>query len=178
MKKIIYIILVVGIVIGVTSYIIVAKNKKRREKMIKITSPAFKNGDFIPQKYTCKGEDINPPLEFTNIPDAAKSLVLIMDDPDAPMGTWQHWLVWNISPEIKKIEENSVPKGAVLGRNDFGRLKYGGPCPPSGTHRYFFRLYALDVKLNLKEGATRKELDNAMGGHIIDSATLMGKFSH
>jgi Raf kinase inhibitor-like YbhB/YbcL family protein len=141
---------------------------------IKVFSSAFESNGTIPRKYTCKGEDINPPLVFEGIPEESDSLVLIMDDPDAPMKTFTHWIVWNIEP-IAKIEEDSIP--GVEGINDFRKIGYGGPCPPSGTHRYFFRIYALDKQLELKAGASRKELENTMIGHIIAEGELMGKCS-
>jgi Raf kinase inhibitor-like YbhB/YbcL family protein len=147
------------------------------KSMIKIKSPVFKNGGMIPAKYTCKGEDFNPPLLIENTPDQAKSLVLVVDDPDAPMGTFTHWLLWNINPKVKEIKENSIPEGAVLGANDFGKTTYGGPCPPFGTHRYFFKVYALNTVLNLPAGANRLQLKKAMEGHILDRGELMGKFS-
>jgi len=114
-----------------------------------ITSPVFENNGFIPKKYTCDGVDINPQLLIANVPSETKSLALIVDDPDAPAGTWVHWVVWNISPQTHEIKENSVPNGANQGLNDFRKRSYGGPCPPSGTHRYFFKLYALDTILTL-----------------------------
>jgi len=141
---------------------------------IKVFSSAFESNGTIPRKYTCNGEDINPPLVFEGIPEEADSLVLIMDDPDAPMKTFTHWIVWNIEP-IAKIEGDSIP--GVEGINDFRKIGYGGPCPPSGTHRYFFRVYALDKQLELKAGASRKELESAMIGHIIAEGELMGKCS-
>ncbi|RMF21074.1 MAG: YbhB/YbcL family Raf kinase inhibitor-like protein [Cyanobacteria bacterium J083] len=140
---------------------------------MKITSPAFAHNTMIPKKYTCQGEDINPPLVISDIPASAVSLALIVDDPDAPMRTWNHWLIWNIKPTTE-IKENSAP--GIQGKNSWGRNDYGGPCPPSGMHRYFFRLYALDCELNLPEGATRKSLENAMKGHIIEQAELMGLY--
>ncbi len=141
---------------------------------IKVFSSAFVANGSIPRKYTCDGQDINPPLEFEGIPEKAESLVLIVDDPDAPTKTFTHWLVWNIEP-VAKIEKDSIP--GVEGLNDFKKIGYGGPCPPSGTHRYFFRVYALDKKLELKAGTGRKDLENAMIGHIIAEGELMGKYS-
>jgi Raf kinase inhibitor-like YbhB/YbcL family protein len=140
---------------------------------LKITSPSFNNNQSIPKKFTCDGKDINPALNFSNIPDNARSLVLIVDDPDAPVGTWTHWVVFNI-PIIERIEENSIP-GKEAG-NDFGRNNYGGPCPPGGTHRYFFKVYALDINLNLEEGVSRSEVEDAMKGHILDSSQLIGLY--
>jgi hypothetical protein len=145
-------------------------------KIMKISSPAFDNNSKIPEKYTCDGENVNPPLKIEGVPKEAKSLVLIVDDPDAPMGTFLHWLVWNIPPETNFIEENSLPEGAVQGKNDFGKENYGGPCPPFGTHRYFFKLYALDKVLNLPEGSSLKEVEKEMEGHILDQAQLVGLY--
>jgi len=144
---------------------------------ISLTSPAFSHNETIPTKYTCQGEDINPPLEIKNIPPGVKSLVLIVDDPDAPMGTWDHWIVWNISPQILKIEEGRLPQGALQGKNDFGKLEYGGPCPPPGKpHRYFFKLYALDTLLNLPQGSSKEEVEKAMEGHILGQTFLIGLY--
>jgi len=141
---------------------------------IKVFSSAFESNHTIPRKYTCNAENINPPLEFISIPEKAESLVLIMDDPDAPMKIFTHWIVWNIVP-IAKIDEDSIP--GVEGINDFRKIGYGGPCPPSGTHRYFFRVYALDKQLGLKAGTSRKKLESEMIGHIIAEGELMGKYS-
>ncbi len=143
---------------------------------LKLTSSAFENEGRIPDKYTCKGEDISPPLEIEGIPEGAKSLVLIIDDPDAPMGNWDHWIVWNI-PLVSKIEENSVPQGAVQGINDFRKHDYGGPCPPSGTHRYMFKLYALDIILDLDEDSRKMDVENAMEGHVLAQTKLIGLYS-
>ena len=144
---------------------------------MKIESSAFEYGHTIPQKYTCDGQNVNPPLKISGVPENAKSLVLIMDDPDAPAGTWVHWTAWDMKPGTAEIKENSKPSGAVEGKTSFGEIGYGGPCPHSGTHRYFFRLYALDIELNLSSGATIKQLEQAMDGHIIDKADLMGVYS-
>ncbi|MBU4312523.1 MAG: YbhB/YbcL family Raf kinase inhibitor-like protein [Candidatus Omnitrophica bacterium] len=140
---------------------------------MKTLSPEFENNGFIPKKFTCQGEDVSPTLIIENIPKETKSLALIVDDPDAPVGTWVHWVVFDI-PLINRIEENSIP--GKQGRNDFGRKDYGGPCPPSGTHRYFFKIYALDKILNLTEGIARKELEKAMEGHILGQAELIGLY--
>jgi len=139
-----------------------------------ITCSAFENRGVIPAKYTCDGDDVNPPLSVDGIPEGTQSLVLIVDDPDAPMGTWDHWVVWNIPP-VKKIEENSVP--GTEGLNDFGRHSYGGPCPPSGTHRYFFKVYALDTKLDLDANSRKKNLERAMQGHILAKGEIIGLYS-
>jgi Raf kinase inhibitor-like YbhB/YbcL family protein len=145
--------------------------------ILTIKCPAFKDQGYIPSKYTCQGQDINPHLIFENVPEGTKSLVLIMDDPDAPIGTWDHWIVFNIPPEIREIKENEVPKGSVLGTNSSKNLEYGGPCPPPGKpHRYFFKLYALDTILNLEQGARKKDVENAMQGHILDQTSLVGLY--
>lgn len=143
----------------------------------KISTPAFENNGTIPVRYTCDGPDVNPPLRIENAPPAAKSLVLIVDDPDAPRGLWVHWLAWNIPPEISEIKENSVPKGAVQGMNDFRKHIYGGPCPPSGTHRYFFKLYALDTMLTIGNHSEKPDLEKAMKGHVIAETQIMGRYS-
>lgn len=138
-------------------------------------SSVFEEGQRIPDKYTCKGEDISPPMIIEGVPEGAKSLVLIMDDPDAPNGNWDHWIVFNMMPSTELIEEGeNVGKG---GKNSWGRDDYGGPCPPSGTHRYIFKLYALDIELSLEEGVSKQEVEAAIEGHIIDQANLMGVYS-
>lgn len=141
---------------------------------MKITSPSFEHNEPMPKTYTCDGEDINPSLRISEIPEEAVSLALIMDDPDAVSGTFVHWVVYGIPPQ-EEIGEDSVP--GRQGMNDFGRKDYGGPCPPSGTHRYFFRLYALDEELELEEGLSRDELEEAMEGHVIDRAEVIGLYS-
>ena len=143
-------------------------------KELKISSHSFKHGDKIPKKYTCDGEDINPQISIHGILEEAKSLVLIVDDPDAPMGTWDHWVVWNIDPE-NIIEESSIP--GVEGMNDFERTSYGGPCPPTGTHRYFFKVYALDTLLSLDSHAAMHDVEEAMKGHILAQGSLIGLYS-
>ncbi|MBD3426721.1 MAG: YbhB/YbcL family Raf kinase inhibitor-like protein [Candidatus Omnitrophica bacterium] len=140
---------------------------------MKITSPQFDNNGYIPAKFTCQGSDINPELVIEDIPEEAASLALIVDDPDAPMGTWVHWVVYDIPP-TGKIEEDSVP--GKQGHNDFDRYNYGGPCPPSGTHRYFFKVYALSKELGLEEGIDKEALEKAMKQHIIASSELVGLY--
>lgn len=144
---------------------------------LKITSPAFAEGGEIPAKFSRAGGNANPALHISGIPAEAKSLVLIVDDPDAPAGLFTHWLVWNIDPKATEIGEHSVPSGAVQGTNDFPGQRYDGPQPPSGTHRYFFRIFALDQKLDLRPGAKRKEVDAAMKGHVIGQGQLMGRYT-
>ncbi len=153
------------------------KNDKIINEVVsmKLTSPAFWHNGKIPSEYTCDGSDTSPELNIADVPKNAKSLVLINDDPDAPVGTWDHWIVFNIPPTTKKIEKGEEPEG-VGGKNSWGRTGYGGPCPPSGVHRYFFKLYALDIELGLKEGATKKEIEAAMKGHILAQAELIGKY--
>lgn len=150
------------------------KEMKRRGRLnMKLTSPEIENGKKIPRKFTCEGDDINPTLIIEDIPVGTKSLALIVDDPDAPMGTWVHWVSFNI-PVVSQIDEDSIP--GKQGINDFGRKDYGGPCPPSGTHRYFFKLYALDTVLDLNEGINKEALEDAVEGHILDKAELIGLY--
>lgn len=148
---------------------------------IKVTSQAFKNGEMIPKKYTGDGEEVSPPIEWSDIPDNTKSIALISDDPDAPAGTWVHWVIFNIPADLRGLPEN-VPHAPILdngtrqGLDDSGNNGYGGPCPPSGTHRYYFKVYALDSMLDLKPGIRKKDLLRAMEGHILVQGELMGKY--
>ena len=142
-----------------------------------VTSSAFSDGGKIPKKYTCDDSNVSPPLRIEKLPKAVKSLALIVDDPDAPGRTWTHWLVWNIDPKATEIGENSVPQDAVQGTSDFGSARYGGPCPPSGSHRYYFRAFALDAVLSLPSSATKSAVEKAMAGHIIAKGSLMGTYS-
>ncbi|KAB2880626.1 YbhB/YbcL family Raf kinase inhibitor-like protein [bacterium] len=146
-----------------------------------IESSVFKDRGWIPKKYTCDGENVSPPLLFNSIPLNAASLALICDDPDAPAGTWVHWVVFNLPQNTKGLPENilsdtALPGGAKQGVNDFRNIGYGGPCPPSGKHRYYFKLYALDYLLDLEAGATKWQVVQAMKGHIIAEAKLMGMY--
>jgi Raf kinase inhibitor-like YbhB/YbcL family protein len=150
--------------------------EERQMSELSITSPAFPHNGMIPIKYTCDGADVSPPLSIGNVPEKTGSLALIVDDPDAPMGTWVHWVVWNIAADTREIPENTVPPGALQGTNDFGKQKYGGPCPPSGTHRYFFKLYALNAPLALKAGATKAQVEEAMSGHLLGKTELVGLY--
>lgn len=148
---------------------------------MQITSSAFKEAESIPAKYTCDGENISPPLAWRDAPQNTKTFALIVHDPDAPAGDWVHWVLYHIPASVTELSEHappteSLPNGAMQGRNDFKKIGYGGPCPPSGTHRYYFRLYALDAALPLHAGATRQELEKAMRGHVIAEAALMGKY--
>jgi len=148
---------------------------------IKITSSAFEEGGLIPPKYTCDGADTSPPLQWDVVPEGTKSIALISDDPDAPMGTWVHWVLFNLPADTRELQEN-IPKDEILrngarqGITDFRRIGYGGPCPPSGTHRYFFKIYALDAELDLDAGAGKSDLLNAMEGHILAEGQLIGKY--
>jgi Raf kinase inhibitor-like YbhB/YbcL family protein len=149
-----------------------------------LNSPAFKQNGHIPAKYTCEGEDVSPPLAWEGVPNGAKSLVLIIDDPDAPdpkapKMVWVHWVVYNIPAETSVLPENAdkagLPQGTLLGLNDFKKTGYGGPCPPIGRHRYFHKLYALDITLDLK-GATKSQMERAMQGHVLANAELIGTY--
>ena len=140
-------------------------------------SAEFKNGESIPKKFTCDGEDTNPELSIEDVPVDAKSLVLIVDDPDAPSGLWIHWTVWNIKPGTETIKENAVPPGATEGATSAGGPGYHGPCPPDGEHRYFFKLYALDIELNLSPTTEKEGLEEAMVGHVLDKAELVGVYA-
>jgi Raf kinase inhibitor-like YbhB/YbcL family protein len=146
-----------------------------------LTCPSFEPAELIPSVYTCDGKDLSPPLRWTEAPAGTKSFALISDDPDAPVGTWVHWVVWNIPASVNSLEENqakkdSLPGGIRQGTTDFRRIGYGGPCPPSGVHRYFFHLYALDTLLDLPATTTKAGLEKAMTGHVLAQAELMGKY--
>lgn len=140
---------------------------------LEVRSLAFSHNGHIPPQYTCEGEDINPPLEISNIPQGTQTLALIVEDPDAPHGTYDHWLAWNMAPN-KAIAEHSNP--GISGTNSFGNTGYGGPCPPSGSHRYFFKAYALDTQLDIPAGSDKKTLQEAMKGHILAEGELMGHY--
>ncbi len=148
----------------------------RTMKRLTVTSSAFSDGNAMPSRYSCDGDDINPPLSFAGVPAEAESLALVVDDPDAPVGTWVHWVLWNIPPHTREIGENSVPAGVRQGLNDWKRNDYGGPCPPSGSHRYVFKLYALDSRLDLPAATTKKALEKAMEGHILATGELIGRY--
>ena len=148
---------------------------------MEITSPAFKEGTMIPRKFTCDDIDISPPLRWSGVPEGTKTFAIICDDPDAPMGTWVHWVLFNLPGNIREIPEGMsqqemLPNGARQGTNDFGKIGYGGPCPPGGTHRYYFKIYALAKKLDVEAGITKDELLQAMQGSILSEEKLMGKY--
>lgn len=179
--------LLVFIIVAVLIYTVVLFQRSSEEKIeflnnmgdFILKSSAFKHGELIPSRYTCDGENINPLFEIKNVPQEVKSLILIMDDPNATSGgAWDHWLLWNINPNTQYIAEDNIPEGAVQGANSWGRARYGGPCPPKGSapHRYMFKLYALGVTLDLPEGAGKSELLEAMDGHILGETVLMGMY--
>jgi len=155
--------------------------RKAATPQIQVTSTAFKEGEAIPRQFTCQGINISPPLEWTATPQA-KTIAIIANDPDAPAGEWTHWLVYNLPAATMGLIENmpaeeKVAGGGMQGKNDFGKTAYGGPCPPKGTHRYFFKVYALDTELALKPGATKDQLLKAMEGHLLAQGQLMGTFA-
>ena len=161
------------------SAIIVGQQPKPKEVAMKITSSAFSDGALIPIKYTCDGDDISPPLVWNDIPENTASFVLINDDPDAPVGTWDHWILFNLDGKTTELAENvdlSKLAGVQLGHNSWRRNDYGGPCPPYGTHRYFFKLYALDIKLDLPASSSKQDIEKAMAGHILAEAELLGRY--
>jgi Raf kinase inhibitor-like YbhB/YbcL family protein len=146
------------------------------EMTIQLTSSAFKDGDMLPRMYTCDDKNVSPPLAWSGIPNGTVGLAIIMDDPDAPSGTFVHWVLYNLSPELTSLDQGMTGKG-LDGKNDFNRLGYGGPCPPRGsTHRYFIKLYALDILLDLKTGASKSQVESLMRGHILAQGQLMGKY--
>jgi Raf kinase inhibitor-like YbhB/YbcL family protein len=156
-------------------------NAGENKMQLAITSAAFSEGGMIPRQYSCDGPDISPDISWQGVPEGSRSLALICDDPDAPVGTWVHWVIFNIPAAEKGLAAQIAPdatlsNGALSGINDFRRLGYGGPCPPRGTHRYFFKLYALDTLLPLDAGATKAQVEAAMAGHILAQAHLMGKY--
>lgn len=165
-----------AIIAGASAILLAAIASFAGGARMKITSSAFQQAANIPSKFSCDGPNASPPLQISDVPTEAKSVVLIVDDPDAPTGLFTHWAVWNISPQTSTIAEGSAPKG-VHGTNDFGKSGYGGPCPPSGTHRYYFKVFALDRELDLPVGAKRHQLDAAMKGHVIAQGELMGRYS-
>jgi len=147
---------------------------------MKLSSSAFQHGGKIPAKHTCNGKNVNPPLEIADVPLGTRSLVLIMEDPDVPKnlrpdGMWDHWILFNIPPDIQRITEGKEPQG-VHGQGTGGNLDYAGPCPPDREHRYFFRLFALDTKLDLRQGSKKAEVQKAMEGHVLEAAELMGRY--
>ncbi len=148
---------------------------------ISLKSPSFKEGEMIPQRFTCDGEDISPELMWESIPEGYQTLAIVCDDPDAPMGTWVHWIIYNIPPGLTGLKEGippdeSLPDGTKQGKNSWRRIGYGGPCPPGGTHRYFFKIYSLDTRLDLDPGVSKSQLIRAMEGHTLAQGQLMGRY--
>ena len=158
-------------------FLLVISYKLSVSKRMILTTPAFKNGEPIPKKFTCEGGDMNPELHVENLPQGAKSLALLVEDPDAPGGTFVHWIVWNIDPLAAFIKEESKPMKSVEGTNSGARMGYMGPCPPPGApHRYFFKVYALDIQISLMPGAKKEEFKAAITGHVLTDAELMGTY--
>jgi Raf kinase inhibitor-like YbhB/YbcL family protein len=156
--------------------------KEGKNMAIKITSTAFEEGGMIPKQYTCDAQDISPPLGWSDVPEGTKTFALICDDPDAPMGTWVHWVLFNLPANINGLPENIPPQktlenGAKHGKNDFRKLGYGGPCPPGGTHRYYFKIYGLDTSVDSDPGISKEDLLKAMEGHILAEGQLMGRYT-
>jgi len=190
MRKIIIIVFVLIVIIGAYfayNYFSIQNESSRKietntnedmdfKSRMRITSTSFDNQQKISDNYTCTGQNVNPPLQFFGIPENAKSLVLIMDDPDAPNGTFVHWTIFDMDPSTDLIEENSKPKSGVEGMTSFEETGYGGPCPPSGLHRYYFKLYALDTKLGLSDDADKSMIEKRMKGHVIDQAEIVGVY--
>ena len=182
-KGLVIVVIIIILATGMVTYFQLNIQDDIETKMgnITITSPSFSEGEEIPDKFTCNGENINPELNIKGIPEDAQSLVLIVDDPDAPTGTFVHWVMFNLPVEgsEKKISEDYSAEGpgAAEGENDFGKVGYGGPCPPSGTHRYFFKVYALNDTLDLEEGSSKLDVEKAMEDKILDSEQLKGLYS-
>ncbi|MFC1854805.1 YbhB/YbcL family Raf kinase inhibitor-like protein [Candidatus Dependentiae bacterium] len=156
------------------------KSVERKVVKINVSSSAFSDGDTLPINYTCEGKDISPPISWSNLPPNTKSVALVCDDPDAPMGTWVHWVLFNIPVNVTSLEEGvdeTTISGVVRGNNSWNRVGYGGACPPSGKHRYIFRVYAFDTTLSIKEGSTKIELADAMKGHVLGEGELMSKYA-
>jgi Raf kinase inhibitor-like YbhB/YbcL family protein len=172
----------VGFLLILTIPVICQKYPNKSLKPMKLRSNSFQQEDFIPARFTCDGSNDSPHLEWSDFPESTKCFALICDDPDAPSGTWVHWVVANIPVGIHHFDEHFVTgtsnsQGMIAGMNDFRNNEYGGPCPPGGTHRYFFRIFALDAVLGVKKGVTSKELQKLMEGHILATGILMGKYS-
>lgn len=172
---------VIAVLIMICPLAVSAELKGGKEMKINVGSAAFTEGGMIPRQYTCDGADISPPLSWSTLPEGTKSIAIIVDDPDAPAGTWVHWLLYNLPPDLKGLSENvpaqkTLANGGMHGMTDFRRIGYGGPCPPSGTHRYFFKVYVLDSILGLFPGAIKKRLLSAMEGHILAEGELMGRY--
>jgi len=160
------------------SSVVLATPNQGMKMDLLLTSSAFQHNAVIPAKYSCDDQNISPPISWQNAPEGTKSFVLIVDDPDAPAGTWDHWVLFNVPANTTSLPENvaDLPNGTQVGKNSWGKTNYGGPCPPRGTHRYFFKLYALDTVLDLPEGATKQQIEVAMMNHVLADAELVGKY--
>jgi hypothetical protein len=180
MKIVLQLALIIGLsIFAINGFVLNEPNSSKSTK-IKIESPAFNRNQIIPTKYTCDGENISPPLKWSNFPYRTVSFVIICDDPDAPGGNWVHWVIYNIPAKLQ-LNENipnleRLPDGTMQGKNSWGKIGYGGPCPPSGTHKYIFKIYALDNFLDIPGGATKKEVLQAMNGKVIAKGELIGKY--
>lgn len=170
------IVLIASLAVGMCFYWQFGNKTYNFFKYMKLESSEFTDNGQIPEKYTCDGENINPPLIISEVPAEVKSLALMVNDSDAPSGDWLHWLVWNISPETKKIEQGLLPSGAIEGANDFGLIGYGGPCPPTGSHHYIFKLIALNKAIGLPAGATIREFQEAITDSVLGEAKLTGSY--
>jgi len=173
--------LVIAVAIVVIARVAVDGGKARKME-IKVTSTAFEEGGLIPKQYTCDGADISPPLAWESIPEATKSIALIADDPDAPGKIWVHWVIYDLPADTRALPEHvptlrTLPDGSRQGTNDFGKIGYGGPCPPSGTHRYYFKVYALDTTLGIDPGVKKADLLKTIESHILAKGQLMGKYA-
>lgn len=168
--------LILSMLVGCKGQVETQPEEGAADMTIQITSTAFKEGDKIPRMYTCDDINVSPALSWTGVPSGTASLTLIMDDPDAPSGTWVHWVLYNLTPDVAGLEQAKAGVG-VEGKNDFNRSGYGGPCPPRGAnHRYFIKIYAVDTQLDLKSGATKAQVEAAMRGHILAQGQLMGRY--
>jgi len=177
--------LIIVLIVIAATFLLTKGEKKQENKAgnaqvstnMNITSTAFKQNEPIPSKYTCDGQDLTPPLSFSEVPGGAQSLALSVVDPDSPSGHFTHWVAWNIPADTKEIPEGSLSTGIIQGKNDFGKEEYGGPCPGQGTHRYVFNLYALDARLDIVKGASRDEQEDVMVNHILSHAELVGVYT-
>jgi Raf kinase inhibitor-like YbhB/YbcL family protein len=188
MKRLIFFVILLGSAIA-AYYLFVSKQKQivqgvlpptktmeQKQEDMKLTSSAFVHDQAIPKEYTCDGENVSPPLSISGVPKGTKSLTLIVEDPDAPAGVWVHWILWNMNPDTHEISQGKIPEVSFEGTTSFGKPGYGGPCPPTGTHRYFFTLYALDISLGLTNQATSSDVEQAMKGHSIAQTQLIGRY--
>jgi hypothetical protein len=182
MKAFLKVSMIIFVIFPVAFQLNPEEGKEVQAMELKVTSAAFSEGGMIPSQYTCDGADKSPPISWTKGPEGTKSYALISDDPDAPVGTWVHWVIYNIPASVTSLAEN-IPKkarlddGSLQGINDFKKYGYGGPCPPGGTHRYYFKVYALNTVISAEPGLTKKQLLKAMEGHILAQGQLMGRYS-